>query len=97
MSLEEDTTFSEDNFQKEETDKRQKQLKFQEGVRALIGGILIQMFNGSFFLWPTLSIYVISYLKQFNGEIDENAHFRGNLILVLTNCAGYQIGPYLAN
>lgn len=55
------------------------------------------MFNGSFFLWPTLSIYVISYLQQFNDGIDENAHFRGNLILVITNCLGYQVGPYLAN
>lgn len=63
----------------------------------VIGGVLIQMFNGSFFLWPTLSIYVLSYLYQFNSGIDENAHFRVGFILVLLNCAGYQIGPYLAN
>lgn len=58
---------------------------------------MIQMFNGCIMLWPTISIYVISHLYQFDQTINENAHFRVNLMIVLTNCVGYQIGPYLAN
>lgn len=63
----------------------------------VVGGFLIQMFNGSFFLWSNISIYVISYMYQFNPSINQNAQFQTNFILVLLNNCGYQIGPYLMN
>lgn len=87
----------EGDYERLETDKQIESVHNRKACMAVIGGILIQMYNGSFFLWPTISIYVISYLQKFNEEINENAHFRVYLVLVLTNCIGFQIGPYLAN
>lgn len=57
----------------------------------------MQMFNGTQYLWPNVSLYVVSYLYQFDKNIDQNAYFRVEFILVLLCLTGVQVGPYLAN
>ena len=48
-------------------------MRFRYGVMTVIGGFLIQMFNGSFFLWSNISIYILSYMYQFNPSVNQNA------------------------
>lgn len=63
----------------------------------VVGGILIQLFNGCFFLWASISNYVLSYMYIFDHDVDEAAIFYVDVALVFLNCLGYQIGTYLLN
>ena len=53
------------------------------------------MCNGCFFLWASISNYVLSYLYIFDKSINTDAIFYVDLGLVLWNCMGYQLGVYL--
>ena len=63
----------------------------------VVGGILIQLFNGCFFLWASISNYVLSYMYIYDHDVDEAAIFYVDVALVFLNCFGYQIGTYLLN
>lgn len=68
-----------------------------KGVCSVIGGILIMMFNGCFFLWANIAVYVLSYYYLYDKDIQIDAIFYVDFLLVLLNCIGYQIGTYLVN
>ena len=56
----------------------------------MIGGISIIMFNGSFYLWSNICIYVLSYFHyKGNDGISLNDIFRVDLALALINNVGY--------
>lgn len=59
------------------------------GICSVIGGVLIQMFNGCFFLWSNISVYVLSYFYLYDKSIDQNAIFYVDFFLVLLNVTGY--------
>ena len=42
----------------------------RRGYLCLAGGVLIQMFNGCFFLWANISIYVLSYIYIYDKSVD---------------------------
>jgi hypothetical protein len=61
----------------------------RKGYLTIIGGVLIQMFNGCFFLWANISNYVLSYLYIFDKSVNADAIFYVDIILVMWNCVGY--------
>jgi len=63
----------------------------------IIGGCLQQMFNGCFYLWANVSIYVISYMYIYDKSVNQNAIFYVDAALSLLNVCGYQVGAYLLN
>ena len=61
----------------------------------LLGGILVQLFNGCYYLWANLSIYVLSYIYKFDPEVNASAIFYVDVVLVLLKNFGFQFGAYL--
>ena len=61
----------------------------------LLGGTLVQLFNGCYYLWANLSIYVLSYIYKFDPEVNASAIFYFDVFLLLLMNIGYQIGAYL--
>lgn len=61
----------------------------------LLGGIIIQLFNGCYYLWANLSIYVLSYMYKFDPEIESYAIFYVDVAMILMMNFGYPIGAYL--
>ena len=69
-------------------DAEEKRLR-REGYLTIIGGILLLMFNGCFFLWANISVYVLSYFYIHDKTINQNAIFYIDFLLVLLNVTGY--------
>ena len=67
----------------------EKQKSNKLGYMTVAGGILIQLFNGCFFLWASISNYVLSYIYIYDKNVDEAAIFYVDLALVFLNCFGY--------
>ena len=55
------------------------------------------MFNGCFFLWANISVYVLSYLYIYDPSVNQDAIFYVDTALILLNTTGYQIGTHLLN
>lgn len=56
------------------------------------------MFSGSFFLWSSISVYVLSYFHMMDpkkGNITEASIYFVDLALVFLNCLGHIIGAKL--
>ena len=66
-----------------------------EGILTLIGGFFLMVYLGCFFLWASISIYVLSYFHQHDPSSSYDFIFLVDSALVLFNCIGYQIGAYL--
>ena len=50
----------------------------------MVGGVTLQLFLGSFFLWSNISPYVISYFYMTNIPLSYNFIFAVDLILVFS-------------
>ena len=64
----------------------------------MIGGVLIMMFCGSFFLWASISVYVLSYFHHIDpskAKLGEKDIYWVDLGLVALNCIGHFVGSYL--
>lgn len=46
--------------QKDHDEEQQRKLR-NAGIKTIIGGILVYFYNGEFFLWGNISLYVVSY------------------------------------
>ena len=80
--------------------KKRKYCDFSPETRGklcVLGGICIQLFNGCFFMWANISIYVISYIYKFNPDIRIDTVFFVDFVLLQLNVVGYNIGMYLLN
>ena len=62
---------------------------------SLIGGVILMMYLGCFFLWGNISVYVLSYFYWINPDFDDSFIFLVDLFLVFSNWLGYQVGVYL--
>ena len=58
-------------------------LEQYKGVMCVIGGMSIEIFTGSFFLWGNISLYVLSYYHEKNPSLDTSFIFTVETILVL--------------
>jgi len=84
--------------EKELLDPRNSSSKSSKwAIMTLVGGVLIQLFNGVFFLWSNISVYVLSYMYTFGNEVDAGSIYIVDIALVVFNVGGYQIGTLLAN
>ena len=68
--------------------------------KSLIASILAMMFAGSFFLWASVSVYVLSYFHMKNVElggtdVNERSIYYVDTALIALSAAGYNIGTYL--
>ena len=63
----------------------------------VLGGVILQLFNGCFYLWASISVYVLSYMYMFDKTVDASAIFYVDVALILLMCGGYQVGTYLLN
>ena len=61
----------------------------------MVGGFLLMLYLGCFFLWGNISVYYLSYFHYYNPETDFSFVFLVDALLVLFNLIGYQIGTYL--
>ena len=73
-----------------------------KNITTVVGGVVIMMFCGSFFLWANISVYVLSYLHwksvQAGGrfpDVGVNVIYYVDLALILLNVTGYNVGTYL--
>ena len=55
----------------------------------LIGGFVLNIYTGCFFLWGNISIYVLSYFYMTDKEMSYDFIFIVDLLLVLSNWLGY--------
>jgi hypothetical protein len=62
---------------------------FRNGVLTLVGGVSIQLFNGCFFLWANISLYIVSYMHQFDPNVGQGATFYVDVALTVLCVVGY--------
>ena len=67
----------------------------RDGILTLIGGFMIMLYLGCFFLWGNISVYVLSYFHSYNPDASFDFVFIVDSLLVLFNLCGYQIGTFL--
>ena len=67
------------------------------GVLAVIGGSLIQLFNGCFYLWSSISTYVLSYMFIYDKIVDQSWTFIFNVVLLALSITGHWVAAYLMN
>ena len=68
-----------------------------KGYLCLFAGVLIQLFNGVFFLWANISVYVLSYIYIYDKKVNADAIYYVDMATTFLTLAGYQIGAYLIN
>lgn len=68
-----------------------------KGIFCLVAGVLIQLFNGVFFLWANIGNYVASYLFIYDKNVTADAIYYVDMALTFSTLLGYQIGAYLIN
>jgi MFS family permease len=68
-----------------------------KGIMCIVGSILLQLFNGCFFMWANISVYVISFIYKTDKSIRSDAVFIVDFFLISLNVTGYSIGMYLLN
>ena len=61
----------------------------------MIGGVILELYLGCFFLWGNISIYVLSDFYRTDKDLSYDFIFLVDTCLVLFNWTGYQIGTYL--
>ena len=55
---------------------------------AIIAGILLELFNGCFFLWANIANYVLSYFYKFEPDIGHGAIFYVDVALMCLHVLG---------
>lgn len=55
----------------------------------MLGGVILQLYLGCFFLWGNISIYVLSYFYERDKELAYDFIFLVDTFLVLANWLGY--------
>ena len=61
----------------------------------MIGGLLINFYIGSFYLWGNIAIYVLSYFHQTDTDMSYNFIFLVDAFMVLANWLGNMLGTTL--
>lgn len=56
---------------------------------------MLNIYTGCFFLWGNISIYVLSYFYMTDKDMSYDFIFIVDLLLVLSNWLGYQVGTQL--
>ena len=67
----------------------------RKGIMTLVGGMVLELFLGGFFLWGNISIYVLSWFYNKNGKSSYNFIFAVDVVLVFAIWFGYLLGTYL--
>ena len=62
---------------------------------SVVGGSILHLYLGCFFLWGNINPYVQSYFYQFEPDVSYDFIFMVDTILVLANWIGYNLGTYL--
>ena len=65
------------------------------GILAIVGGSLIMLFNGCYFLWSSISNYVLSYMFMYDKSIDQSGSFIFNVVILALSITGHWLGAYL--
>ena len=68
---------------------------YVRGVMTMIGGLILELYLGCFFLWGNINIYVLSYFHEKSPNASYDFIFLVDAFLVLANWMGYQLGTYL--
>ena len=66
-----------------------------KGILTLIGGFILHIYLGCFFLWSNISVYVISYFHYVNNTSNFSFVQLVDTLLVLFIFVGNLIGTYL--
>lgn len=75
--------------------EQQTKSRNRKGILTLVGGFFLHLFLGCFFLWGNISVYVISYFHYVNNTSHFSFVYLVDMMLVLSNFLGYQVGTYL--
>lgn len=60
-----------------------------KGYLCLFAGVLIQLFNGVFFLWANISVYVLSYIYIYDKKVNADAIYYVDMATTFLTLAGY--------
>ena len=66
-----------------------------QGLFSVIGGTIIMIYYGSIQLWPVVSIYVVSYLRDNNPGVAYDFIFLVDTTQRLASWVGSSLGVYL--
>ena len=64
-------------------------------ILALIGGMIMDIWIGCFFIWGNIAIYILSYFKAQGLDMSYEHVLQMDSILVFSNLSGYPIGIFL--
>ena len=64
-------------------------MKNLRGYLCLLAGVLIQLFNGVFFLWANINVYVLSYIYIYDKNVDADAVYYVDMASTFLTLAGY--------
>ena len=62
---------------------------YVRGIMTMIGGLVLELYLGCFFLWGNISIYVLSYFHEISPNASYNFIFAVDVILVFSIWFGY--------
>jgi MFS transporter, OFA family, oxalate/formate antiporter len=68
-----------------------------KGYLCLFAAVLIELFNGVFYLWANISVYILSYIYIYDKNVNADAIYYVDMASTFLTLAGYQIGAYLIN
>lgn len=66
------------------------------GILTLVGGICIELFMGSQYIWGNIKGYVTSYFRQFEPGLDLKTTFAVFPVQITTGCLLMPVGGYLS-
>lgn len=64
-------------------------MKNLKGYFCIFAGVLIQLFNGVFFLWANISVYVLSYLYIYDKDVNADVIYYVDMASTFLTLAGY--------
>ena len=59
------------------------------GIRCVVGSVILMIYLGCFFLWGNISIYVLSYFYWKDPKTSYGFVFLVDTMLILANWCGY--------
>jgi hypothetical protein len=69
--------------------EEEKRKHYRKGMMTLVGGCILELFLGCFFLWGNISIYVMSYFYEKDPSTSYNFIFAVDTVLVFSIWFGY--------
>ena len=75
--------------------KKNDRKRYIKGIMTMVGGVTLELYLGTFFLWGNISNYVLSYFHELDPNSSYSFIFAVDVVLVFAIWFGYQLGAFL--